>query len=270
MSSPDDIQIGRQDYRGIVVKEIYAKESSFAIYRSEKDNGPQVQFSGNETERALQQTAYSPIAPLVVEIAALLNQWRGYMVGRAQQQMASAIQSALSGNAPLAREILEAVKIQVVAERQLRGRSWTLAFSMATAAVLALAFCSIARFQSGIVFLSADTKVFQPLPQWVSIALAGMVGALFSSTIAVREKSTTVNLNRLENFVDGGTRVLVGTISAIALYIFIRAGFAPSIKIGDHSLSPDNIENLDISILLSIGFLAGFLERMVPDLIAKK
>jgi len=118
--------------------------------------------------------------------------------------------------------------VLVIAERELRGRAWTLLFSFSTALAITLALVVTVRLQAHLVFFDPWTKDFPSLPPWAVVVLAGMVGALFSSTIAVREKSLAANLNRLENFVDGASRVFVGAVAAVALFIFFKAGLIPS------------------------------------------
>jgi len=263
----DDIREGALDRRGLLIERVYAKEPLFAVYGTRE--GPQVQFAEDAKVSAVQREAYAAIDPLIVEIATLLSQWRGYTIRGAERRTAGAIRAALCGYPKTAMTTLEEVKALVIAERELRGRAWTLLFSFSTALAITLALVVTVRLQAHLVFFDLWTKDFPSLPPWAVVVLAGMVGALFSSTIAVREKSLAANLNRLENFVDGASRVFVGAVAAVALFIFFKAGLIPSVKVGEYELKAETIENND-KLLLTLGFLAGFLERLVPDLLKKK
>jgi hypothetical protein len=54
--------------------------------------------------------------------------------------------------------------------------------------------------------------------------------------------------------------------SAAALYLFLDSDFLGAIKIGDGVLR----RVIDRKSALLVGFAAGFLERLVPDLLEKK
>ena len=228
----EDVREGTVDRRGLLIKEVYAKEPLYSVYGTSK--GPQVQFAEDAKVSAMQREAYSAIAPLVVEIATLQRQWRGFTIGAAELRTAGAIRAALSGYPTAAMTTLKEVKAQVIAQRELRGRAWTLLFSFSTALVVTLVFVITVRWHAHLAFWALWTRDFPSLNPWTVVVFAGMVGALFSSTIAVREKSLAADLNRLENFVDGASRVFVGAVAAVALFIFFKAGLVPSVKVGEY------------------------------------
>ena len=62
-------------------------------------------------------------------------------------------------------------------------------------------------------------------------------------------------------------RLLIGVISAGVLLLLLASGILPSLKIGDADIQPNT---LTWQMVLVIGFVAGFLERLVPDLLEKK
>jgi hypothetical protein len=62
-------------------------------------------------------------------------------------------------------------------------------------------------------------------------------------------------------------RALIGVLSAAVLYLILGTGVMWQIKVGDLTFNPGNIVR-QLSLLL--GFAAGFLERLVPDLLEKK
>jgi hypothetical protein len=266
--SVSSVKIGATDRRGRVIARIYILDPSFAVYGTtdEQDKGLTVQFSDDNAKAEEQRAAFAKIDPLLTEIAALLTQWRGYQVERARLQMASAVRAALTQkDARPSLDILEKARLRVIKERELRGRSWSLAFSFVTAFTIAAFLIAIVRCKLAFDILNLR---FAEAPSWAVILLAGMVGALFSSVIAVRRKSEASELNRLENFVDGGTRVFVGAVAAGILLLLVQTGIVPGIHIGTLSLGGG--KSSDVPGLLLLGFVAGFSERLVPDLFGKK
>ena len=66
---------------------------------------------------------------------------------------------------------------------------------------------------------------------------------------------------------DGTLRLLIGVISAGVLLLLFACGIVPSLKIGDADFKAGA---LTWEMVLVIGFVGGFLERLVPDLLEKK
>ena len=71
----------------------------------------------------------------------------------------------------------------------------------------------------------------------------------------------------LDNVTDGTLRLVIGVISAGVLLLLFSCGIVPSLKIGDAEFKAGA---LTWQMVLVIGFVGGFLERLVPDLLDKR
>ena len=91
----------------------------------------------------------------------------------------------------------------------------------------------------------------------------GATGAFFSIALAIRGRTILTDLYLTSNLMDAVLRVVVGAIGGVVLVALILAGFV-RFHLGDSS--PDEYQRIHILI---VAFVAGFAERLVPDLLAK-
>jgi hypothetical protein len=89
-----------------------------------------------------------------------------------------------------------------------------------------------------------------------------LIGAIFSIALAIRGRTVALDTERLDNVTDGVLRLSIGVISAGVLLLLLASGMLPSLMIGDTKVTGSGLTWQTV--------LAGFLERLVPDLLEKK
>jgi hypothetical protein len=77
-------------------------------------------------------------------------------------------------------------------------------------------------------------------------------------------RTVLTNLHRRDNLADAALRILIGIVAAGVLVLMLGSKLLPSFKIGDAGISGTDIS---WQTVLVVGFVAGFLERLVPDLL---
>ncbi|MBV8337924.1 MAG: hypothetical protein JO358_21335 [Alphaproteobacteria bacterium] len=120
----------------------------------------------------------------------------------------------------------------------------------------------------GLLFLASWSHPFQEASSNLWLAgKAGLVGAAFSIALAVRGRTVALDTDLLDNLTDGTLRLLIGVISAGILLLLLASGILPNLTIGNANFSGTS---LNWQMVLVIGFVGGFLERLVPDLLDKR
>ena len=95
---------------------------------------------------------------------------------------------------------------------------------------------------------------------------AGAIGAMLSISIAIRARAVAIEGDWKANAVDAAVRVGIGMISAAVLFLLLNSGMVMNVTAGSAALSGANMQ---WQVALIVGFAAGFLERLVPDLLEK-
>jgi hypothetical protein len=80
------------------------------------------------------------------------------------------------------------------------------------------------------------------------------------------ESHGITNLHRRDNLADATLRILIGIVAAGVLILMLSTNLLPGFKIGDAGISGTEIT---WQTVLVVGFVAGFLERLVPDLLIR-
>ena len=248
-----DIRVGNKDGRGFQITRIYAVHcDEYAIYQAGE---VMVHYADDQGKAQTQRKGMLPVSSVRAEVNALVQGLPCREI--CDRQLAYALQLALDGDIEGAKSTVAAAKAFVLAKRAARGRFQYLKWSYGAAAVLI-----------GLLFMASGFYPLQPASSdlWLA-AKAGLVGAAFSIALAIRGRTVALDTDLLDNVTDGTLRLLIGVISAGVLLLLFASGIVPSLKIGDADFKAST---LTWEMVLVIGFVGGFLERLVPDLLEKK
>lgn len=269
-----DIVKDKPDLAGTTVDTIYKKQTGeYAIYGTAER--VMVHFADDPEKRRRQNEILLPLAPLRGEINALIDGWRkGSWLNDKRKKSralafdrrtADALVVALDGNAEVARDLLTGVKADILDERTSIGRVEYL-FAAAGAAVLMALLAMLLGMPSGSIGTFVKNNSTHLAVQ------LGCLGAFFSTAIGIRNRQVRTDLQRRDNMVDAGLRILIGAISAVILFSILKSGiigFTLGSKQIDLASAGENDTTL-VHTAIVVAFLAGFSERLVGDLLTSR
>jgi hypothetical protein len=271
------------DALGFTIVCIYArKPPEYAVYRT--NQRILVHFADDLAKSDEQRKLLSQLAPVRGEINGLIDGWRlapdsnralfltisngaklRSKAERYDRRSADAIQVALEGDCTGAASLLEIVKQDILNERIGWSRFEYLIVAFMTAIAVGLIALFAMLLDSNQPCASSANRILcldQAVDLWRGF-IAGATGAFFSIALGIRGRTILTDLYRPANLMDAALRVVVGSIGGVVLVALILAGFV-RFSLGDNS--PGTYDTIHILI---VGFIAGFTERLVPDLLAK-
>lgn len=267
-STVAEINESRPDSTGAIVRAVYAKVTPiYAVYATERR--VMVHFADSATIGSEQRQALASLNATRGEIDGLVDCLReGGSAGkranadRFDRRVADALVVALQGQHEDAAALLNALRQEICDERISLARIEYL-MAACVAMLVLIGICAAAAsswLQRMVSFVhSPDSRTL-----WFA-AGAGTVGAFFSIAIAIRNRSVRPGHIWRDNVADAALRILVGAISAVLLVSLMRSGMI-SLTVGNATLAEGARAPL---LIMVIAFLAGFLERLVPDLLAR-
>jgi hypothetical protein len=229
--------------------------AKYAIYKTDdSESDVIIKFADDDETETNQRALVLPLASTRAEINSLLTGWHNRKVY--DRKIAIGLQLALDGDPESGKSFLAATKQELFADRGSAGRFQYLKWAFGTAFIF-LNFLFIASHYYPFPDTSSNL--------WLA-AKAGLVGAAFSIALGIRNRTVGLDLNRLDNITDGVLRLLIGVIAAGVLLLILASGILPNMKIGDMTVA-GGINSW--KVVMVVGFIGGFLERLVPDLLEK-
>ena len=254
-SPVSSVRVGQEDARGVMIDQVYAiKTARYAIYRAR--DRMMVHFADDAMIADEQRKQLSDLASMRARLTMLtegLDNSADYYDG----QIAHALQLALDGEAEKSNEIMAQTVSRAEEARVRRGRIQYLLHGLGTAAAFLLIL--------GLGYASVTFE--RPANNLWLAAIGGTIGALFSMSISIRSRTVALDLYRNANIADGALRILAGVISAAVLILLMATNVVPKLQVGGGALTGDTAT---WETILLVGFIAGFLERLLPDILAAR
>jgi hypothetical protein len=256
-----NVKIGASDLTGKLIEEVYIKvRPQYAVYRTA--DRVVIQYADDETLATEQRRLMSTVNLVRAQISGLICDWARSRYkafkdksAKYESRVASALILCLEGDGVAALASLNDTKEDIIAERT----SWGRFEYLISASIFSLIAIG--------VFTVLQHKFFHfPQPSgniWLA-ARAGTIGAFFSIALGIRDRTVLTNLHRRDNLADGALRILIGIVAAGVLVLMLSSKLLPAFRIGDAGISGGDIS---WQTVLVVGFVAGFLERLVPDLL---
>ena len=264
-----EIAVHGIDSAGAPIRTVYAKSiPAYAVYRT--DERVMVHFADDEDEARAQRTALAVLNPVRGEINGFIDGWR---TSRAHDRLAKAalfdrriadaLVIGLQGDTASAAALLQAAKADIVEERTSWARFEYLIFAsiVALASIAVFGLVTTRWFERSVYDFSSDVRAL-----WLAAGV-GTVGAFFSIAIAIRRRTVLTDLQSRDNAADAILRIIIGAIAA-ALLICLLESQAVTVTLGGKTVSAADPKDGWLLVVVA-AFLAGFSERLVPDLLEK-
>jgi len=255
-----DIRKHRHDGRGEKIDSVLILRRDFAIYRS---GGRVMVHYADDAEAAKAQIAnvanLLPLKDRVQYLASGLASPEAY-----HWQIAEALRLGLDGQTDAAKSTMQGAIDDIIARRVSKGRVTYLFYSGLLALATVLTLWGVALVMH---LARSSVEMIEPGMKFLMMATgAGAVGAFLSTVIALRARTLATDGDLKSNRVDSTMRIMIGVICAAVLYLVMDSNLLAGVAVGGATLSV----KITWQIALLTGFAAGFLERLVPDLLEKK
>ena len=272
----DRIDTGGSDAQKRIIVEVYAlRRGTYAVYST--SNRVIVLFADDPLLQSQQRKQLAPLASVRSEIDGAIGPWRRssplWRLRDAAAQVdllvAFALVEALEGSVESAAATLEWIRADVAGERASRARLYYLACTICVAAALLV----VALVALGAIPTRHAVTEESSRSVWMAVA-TGVLGAVYSIVLGIEKRDVTNDRRWVDHVTDATVRICVGSLAAFVLVVFLMSGVIQinfgqghGVGLGGAAVGPDGETRLAWPVTLICGFLAGFVERLVPDLL---
>lgn len=275
----DDLYAGEEDPRGRLVLDILWSVKEFRIYRTEQGISPF--FSDDDDIGAVQKRSYLQLGEDIARFnhllkmlppQLLLRHFRGTDTMTAtrvqfERELARCMAIAFLDQVDTAKTALASVLARL--ESIIANRARVIHIGVTSALVIIvwlILFSGRAGDSDWVSALSWSLELLFPgNGSFICLALAmGSLGALFSTAIGLKNMEIDAAVNVQMHFVYSSIRVLVGALAAFILYFGVKSGILDGLFRAVPASAEDKI---NIYWLCFVSIIAGFSERLVPNLL---
>lgn len=268
----DDLVVGSPDPRGRIVLDILWAVEEFKIYKTARGVSP---FFSDDAELARdQKEAYLALGDDIAHfnhlIQTLIPTRLGFsrdedasapMLTEYERELARCLAQGLLGKTEDAQRALTILRHRL--ERRIANRARVIHLGINVILVLAVWLTAYLISISGY----EPRFGFKPLDIGLA-AIMGSVGALFSTAVGLQKMSCDPMISTSMHWIYGAQRVLVGVLGAIIVYFGFQSGVLNGIfQTGPITGAPPSPADTNLYWLAFISVLAGFSERLVPNLL---
>lgn len=273
-----DLKTGAADKRGRIVTDIFWAVPDFKVYATAKGISPQ--FSDDPALAKQQRANYMALGPELSDVNQAINLmdsgWNRFTSklfskldlgddprqGYYEREIARAIAQALSDDVEEARKTLQSVDATV--SKRMANVMRVFYFSICVAATLIVTM-ALSGYASTIANPQSEEILGLNAFQLCVAAIMGSLGALLSTAIGLRSLSIDPMATLTINITYAFQRMLVGILGAVVIHITLKSGLFNSLLGANMPTSPDTA--VMTYKLAFISLLAGFSERLVPNLL---
>lgn len=256
---------GRLDGRGEPIDFVYWRRPNYAIYRS----GERIMahYADDEKLANSQIAAVAELVSLRGRVQYLLKGVENKDRDAHHWQIAESLRLCLDGKKDAAKNIMESVIEELTAKCVSEACDAYLRYTGLIVMTIVALICA------AIAALTFDWLVPpDKIPQGVSYLMmatgSGAMGAMLSIATAFRARTmfVTTTHHLRSNALDGAARILIGVVSGAMLCLVLDSHIVQEVNVGGLPFKP----SLDWKLALLAGFAAGFLERLVPNMLERK
>lgn len=279
-----DVAVGVTDFAGDIIRCVYSyNPPRYAIYRTA--TRVMVHYSDQEREALEQRRRLACLTPLRGQISGLIDGWHSAKAwfrkrlgarsggdgeadpqpamhrlrkraNRYDRRTADALALAIEGDVQTAMSLLAEVKNDIIGERTSIARIWYFLTALMIGTVIAI----VALAFTGFSVTAAHA------PAIATAVAGGTVGAMFSIAVGLRGRTVLIDLQNRMNIFDAILRMLIGAIAGGLFLCLLLSRVLENVIQVEQLHAVDN-EKYNPLLVFIIGFLGGFFERLVPDLL---